>query len=92
MIEANIWSAFQKAWFYFDAWIEPYRIRFDGEKRRRTPAFREILGIGLPAGKTHAPKTSRKVWMDYQTGANMIAPIRFEFPWRAVEIYRVTKY
>jgi hypothetical protein len=50
MIESNIWGAFQEAGFYFDVSIEPYRVRFDEEKRRRTAVLQEILALDFALG------------------------------------------
>jgi hypothetical protein len=45
MIEANIWGAFQQAGFEFDVGAEPDLLRFDEEKLRASPAFREIWSL-----------------------------------------------
>jgi hypothetical protein len=42
MIEANIWAALHKVGFKFDPSREPYRLRFNEEKTRRSPGFQEI--------------------------------------------------
>jgi hypothetical protein len=51
MIEADIWSAFQEAGFYFEVSIEPYRIRFDEEKLLRTQTFKKNWGLDFPLEK-----------------------------------------
>jgi hypothetical protein len=51
MIEGNIWGAFQEAGLEFDASVEPYRIRFDEEKLRRSPRFEEIWHLDFPLEK-----------------------------------------
>jgi hypothetical protein len=45
MIEANIWGAFQEAGLEFDTSREPYRLRFNEEKLRRSPGFQEIWAL-----------------------------------------------
>jgi hypothetical protein len=51
MVEANIWGAFQQAGFEFEVGAEPYRLRFDKEKWRASPAFREIWSLDFPLEK-----------------------------------------
>lgn len=51
MIEANIWAAFRQAGFEFDVGREPYRLRFDEEKLRSSPAFQEIWSLDFPLEK-----------------------------------------
>jgi hypothetical protein len=51
MIEVNIWAAFQQAGFEFDVSREPYRLRFDREKLRSSPAFQEIWSLDFPLEK-----------------------------------------
>jgi hypothetical protein len=46
MVETNIWGAFQQAGFEFEIGAEPYRLQFDEEKLRSSPAFRHS---GIPA-------------------------------------------
>jgi hypothetical protein len=51
MVEANIWRAFQQAGFEFEVGADPYRLRFDKEKLRASPAFREIWSLDFPLEK-----------------------------------------
>jgi hypothetical protein len=45
MIEPTICSSVQEAGFAFETSAEPYRIRFDEEKLRKTLAFQEIRAL-----------------------------------------------
>jgi hypothetical protein len=42
MVEANIWKVFQATNVEFDIDVEPYRLRLDGEKLRRSQSFEEL--------------------------------------------------
>ena len=67
MIEPNIWGAFQEAGFDFDVSNEPYRLQFDEEKLRRTPAFQEIWAIDFPLEKLSARRQNAKFgWINQQ--------------------------
>jgi hypothetical protein len=65
MIEATILRAFQEAGFEFDASVDPYRIRFDDEKSRRSPAFREIWNLDFPLEKLSIRRQNARVgWIN----------------------------
>jgi hypothetical protein len=51
MIEANIWDTFQEVGFEFDTSREPYPLRFNEEKMRRSPGFQEIWALDFPFEK-----------------------------------------
>jgi hypothetical protein len=67
MIEPNICGSFKKAGFEFDAGAEPYRIRSDEEKLRKTQAFQKIWSLNCPLEKLSARRRNVKFGWIYKT-------------------------
>jgi hypothetical protein len=59
-IDTNSCDGFQEAVFEFDTSAEPYRLQFDEEKLRKTPAFQLIWSLDFPLEKLSARCRSAK--------------------------------
>jgi hypothetical protein len=74
MIEANIWAALHKVGFEFDTSRDPYRLRFNQEKTRRSPGFQEIWVLGFPFEKLSTRlQEARPGWINQSDSMRMIA-------------------